>query len=325
MSQNAMCVAGLWGKRPLQLKKIDRRYYMRMTKLDHPPTINEFADHLRGMSTRSNESADSGVACNVYGNLQTRWFCGFGDECEDVCSEAALASAKQAVLHSYDLVGFAEYFPATLQLLQADLPMLGGKLVATYDALKSQHMEFENSNPVETEKPTPATIALLNRRECQVCAVVCIMLVSWIFSIAFHHPPFRADASPPCKIQLNDITSRSPSTAGKHAGDGAPLTRSVLCAGGDGVVQDVELYSFALALFRDRVARHDCCTPRTTDGDAATTLAPLDTGALTACCPHQPTCEYTQCAAWGAALATSGRHVRKEAAPLVQSMERLHP
>eukprot|EP00040_Diaphanoeca_grandis_P000781 m.16459 g.16459 ORF g.16459 m.16459 type:complete len:663 (-) comp11048_c0_seq2:42-2030(-) len=119
-----------YGPRDEGKMKSIQRARQSFTQLDTPPSVNKFIDAYvvkYGDVCRSGEDVAGFVS-----NTQTKYFCGFHADCDDICSDAALARAKHNLEHEYMFVGTIEDIEYSLQLLEMALPRWFPDIAAHY-------------------------------------------------------------------------------------------------------------------------------------------------------------------------------------------------
>jgi hypothetical protein len=128
-------------------------------KIHRPaPTFNEVLDQIR----RAHEDK-----CTPAFNIQTKFFCGFHEACNDICSEEALAVAKRVLVENYLVVGLLEQFGDSLHLLELEAPAWFAGIVEADAVLNARssggdhHKIHSNSGP--HEPATPENILLLKQ------------------------------------------------------------------------------------------------------------------------------------------------------------------
>lgn len=151
----------MWGPRQEADMARSRRKFQRLTKLEHPPTINEYIEWSQTQSAAG--------SCLQSGNMQTRYFCGFDPVCEDICSEGALTRAMRVLHENYAVVGILEHFNSTLHLLELELPDWFTGLRSEYARLleRSTRGHLRTHSPQHHESPTEASMVVLRQHHSQ--------------------------------------------------------------------------------------------------------------------------------------------------------------
>lgn len=171
---------GMWGPRDKINMDAAKRKKMGQMNMTTPPTVNQAADYMLSKSwvqrkrqlARSNKSRywSCHVGETVFGkmNLMTEYFCGFGPECSDLCSDRALARAKHVLRTEYMLVGMLEELNTTVKLLERVLPSWFAGLHEVFttlheggeDRMRRRQGVKGTQNPL-IESPSPTTRQLL--------------------------------------------------------------------------------------------------------------------------------------------------------------------
>jgi len=95
-------------------------------------------------------------------NLMTKYFCGHDAVCNDVCSPAALAKARQVLADEYQLVGLVDQLDDTLRLLERAAPAWFGGLHASYTIMKARgHEKMRQGKAPSTPPLQPRTERIL--------------------------------------------------------------------------------------------------------------------------------------------------------------------
>ena len=94
-------------------------------------------------------------------NLMTKYFCGHDAVCNDVCSPAALAKARQVLADEYQLVGLVDQLDDTLRLLERAGPAWFGGLHTSYTIMKARGHEKMRQGKAPSTPLQPRTERIL--------------------------------------------------------------------------------------------------------------------------------------------------------------------